>query len=109
MAGCGSRSFFTFPAPDKFWLLTKIFSVSDRLAAKIFVFVISCFLSLEFRVTRNQNVANILTNDFLNLKLVKITGIYFWDTTFIKSKWILINFHLGQRKFCFPDFMKAQK
>ena len=42
-------------------ILVKIFSVSDRLAAKIFVFVISCFLSLEFRVTRNQNLANILT------------------------------------------------
>ena len=27
---------------------------------------------------------------------------------FIKSKWILINFHLRQRKFCFPDFLKAQ-
>ena len=26
---------------------------------------------------------------------------------FIKSKWILIKFHLGQRKFCFPDFLKV--
>ena len=33
----------------------------------------------------------------------------FWDTMFSKSKWILINFHLGQRKFGFLDFLKAQK
>ena len=36
-------------------------------------------------------------------------NIYFWDTLFIKSNWIMTIFHLGQIKFCFLDFLKAQK
>ena len=35
--------------------------------------------------------------------------LFVWDTLLIKSKQILTTFYLGQRKFCFPDFLKAAK
>ena len=44
---------------------------------------------------------------FLVIKRPKI--IYFWDTSFMKSTQIMIIFHLRQRKFCIPDFLKAQQ
>ena len=33
-----------------------------------------------------------------------LTIIYFCDIMFIKSKWILINFHFGQKRFVFSTF-----
>ena len=111
--------------------------LTSRVAAKMFVFVISrnfsisCFAKstsnfAKFRETRNHNLGENFTisrntkskfgqhlailqerDDFLTLTNEKI--IYFWDTMFFKSKWSLICFQLGQNKSCFPDFLKAQK
>ena len=106
----------------------QICSHTSRVVEKIFVFVISRkflrnFLRIsrnfarheidilakisQFRETRNKkNLGNILaflqeSDDFI-IKNEKIR--IFWDTMFITSKWILINFHLGQRKLVFLIF-----
>ena len=107
---------------------TRYQGVPNRVAAKKFVFVISRNFSfrvsqifLEFReISQNtkskygrkfrifaKHEIKMSTTfwsfckkyDFLILKMQK--NIFLWDTMFIKSEWILINFHLGQRKFFF--------
>ena len=61
-------------------------------------------LQFQFPEKLNQNLGNIVlfckTDDFLILKM--LTNYLFWDTLFIKSKWTLISFPLGPRKFCYP-------
>ena len=91
----------------------RFFKLISRVAAKIFVFVISrnlprfsqnfakhemeIWLKIsQFRESRNQNLGNILAilqewDDFLTKKMEKII---FWVHNVHQSKWILIYFHL---------------
>ena len=67
---------------------------------------------MQFRETRTQNVGINLAilkerDDFLIKKM--LNNIYFWDTMFIKSKWILINFSIGAKKVLFSGLSEGSK
>ena len=69
-----------------------------------------CAKFSQFREARNQILDTILQKiQIFLVDLKKCKNIYFWGTSFTKSKRILIIDHLWQRKFCFPDLLKAQQ
>ena len=92
------RRFFNFVFREIFFEFSRIFA---KYEIKIWV------KFLQFRETRNQTLGTkYLQKLMIFSRLKKCKNIH---TLFVKSKWILIIVHLWQRKFCFTDFLKAQK
>ena len=136
---CRSKLAMSYWTP-RYLTQRSIWHLGVRLAANIFVFVISWNfrkifnfvfreIFLEFREILRKTKSK-FGRKFRNLAKHEIkmwatfwpfckrevffllskmlTIIYFCDIMFIKSKWILINFHFGQKRFVFSTFWRLE-